>query len=199
MFGSSSQTIGQLMALHDLDRNKELDYAEFERVSSMVPGGGGGSNQLLKSAPTVQQLGEKIDAKGSPKWLILALTFQPPPNYNPSNYAYLLTETQTTGTTGGPPSSAMGGQNSGSVSQPSCTDGPFTNGTLILSQVASYSRQLPTLFVYSFTGRLRDTKLWILVQGSAPADGVTMKIQLVACGSAGSADTEVYVGFFTFA
>jgi hypothetical protein len=147
MFGGSSKTIEQMMALHDLDGNKELDYAEFERLSSTVPGGGGGSNQLLKSAPTVQQLGEKMDANGSPKWLILALTFQPPPNYQPSNYAYLLTETQTAGTTGGPPSSAMGGQNQGSVSQPSCTGGPFTNGTLILSQVASYSRHLPTLFV----------------------------------------------------
>ena len=134
MFGSNN--VEQLMARADLDGNRELDYAEFERLSSMVPNGGGGSNQLLRSAPTVQQLGEKIDATGSPKWLILALTFQPPPNYHPSNYAYLLTETQTAGTTGGPPSSAMSGQYPGSVSQPSCTDGPFTNGTLILSQVA---------------------------------------------------------------
>jgi len=147
MFGGSSKTVEQMMAPHDLDGNKELDYAEFVRLSSTLPDGGGGSNRLLKSAPTVQQLGEKIDDKGSPKWLILALTFQPPPNYQPSNYAYLLTETQTAGTTGGPPSSAIGGQNPGSVSQPSCTDGPFTNGTLILSQVASYSRHLPTLFV----------------------------------------------------
>jgi hypothetical protein len=147
IFPGTSRTIELMMAPHDPDGNKELDYAEFERMFSQVSGGSGSSNQLLKSAPTVQQLGEKIDANGSPKWLILALTFQPPPNYQPSNYAYLLTETQTAGTTGGPPSSAVGGQNQGSVSQPSCTGGPFTNGTLILSQVASYSRHLPTLFV----------------------------------------------------
>ena len=116
------------------------------------PSGGGGFKEdfeWLSPAPTVQKLGEKIDAGGSPKWLILALTIQPPPDYHPSYYAYLLTEMPAAGGAGG-----SGGAMSKLLdlyeNEPSCTDGPFTNGTLILNEVASYSKSAADSFCIFF-------------------------------------------------